>query len=87
MSRQPNGSRKNHTLSREELEVHDACFDASGSEDDKVAEPATPTSGQPHKVLQSSSIDDLGKILAKSISDHLNSTNIISTPVSRKRHR
>ena len=36
-----------------------------------------PTSGQPHKVLQSGSIDDLGKILAKSISDHLNSTNII----------
>ena len=86
MSRQPNGSRKNHTLSREELEVHDACFGASGSEDDKVAEPATPTSGQPHNV-QSGSIDDLGKILAKSIFDHLNSTNvIISTPVSSKRH-
>ena len=86
MSRQANGSRKNHTLSREEHEIHDACFGASGSEDDNAEEPASPTPGQPHKVLQTGSIDELAKIMAKSLSDHLSSTNvIISTPVSRKR--
>ena len=35
------------------------------------------TSGQPLKVLQTGFIDDLAKIMAKSISDNLNSTNVI----------
>ena len=90
MSRQ--GSRKNHTLSKEELEVNEACFGPSGSEADKFSEPATPSPGQGgNKILQTGSINQLAEVLAKSLSDHLQSNNILisekmSTPVPRKRH-
>ena len=90
MSRQ--GSRKGHSLSKEELEVHEACFGASGSEadNDNVSQLASPTSGQPNKVLNTGSVIQLAEILAKSLCDHLQSNTVLisekmSTPVSRKR--
>ena len=90
MSRQ--GSRKSHSLSKEELEINEACFGPSGSEADKFSEPATPSPGQGgNKILQTGSINQLAEVLAKSLSDHLQSNNILisekmSTPVPRKRH-
>ena len=61
MSRQ--GSRKNHTLSKEELEVNEACFGPSGSEADKFSEPATPSPGQDgNKILQTGSINQLAEV-------------------------
>ena len=88
MSRQ--GFRKGHSLSKEELEVHEACFGASGSEADNVSEPASPTPGQSHKILNTGSINQLADILATSLCEHLQSNSVIipetvSTPVSRKR--
>ena len=70
------GSRRGHSLSREELEINQA-FGASESEGEdnqnnhNISEPATPPPGQNFKILKTGNVDDLANLLAKTISKAL----------------
>ena len=79
------------SLSKEELEVHEACFGSeSGS---NHSEPATPNPGQritpsEMSILNTGSIDTLSQMIAKSLLDALNpSVQTVPTPVAMSRKR
>ena len=84
-------SRRSHSLSKEELEIHDACFGSDG-ENSNHSEPATPNPGQrinhSDTILNSGSIDSLSQMIAKSLLDALNPPiQRVPTPVAVKRKR
>ena len=91
-------SRRSHSLSKEELEVHEACFGSVSDGGRSIhSEPATPNPGQrtsPSEisVLNTGSIDTLSQMIAKSLLDALNPSGqtkekIVPTPVAMSRKR